>query len=134
MRLALRGANPVEWLALRAGFVPPAAADAWGGMALSGIVVAAVRTGIAARLATGHATAADLAADLGLDPLPTRLLLDCLRSAGHVTFRAGRYQLSRSSRRWLDPDSELSVARFVAGTSDYWGWWSGLDEVARSGQ
>ena len=38
MRLALRGANPAEWLALRAGLVPAAAADAWGGMALSGVV------------------------------------------------------------------------------------------------
>ena len=43
MRLALRGANPAEWLALRAGLVPAAAADAWGGMALSGVAVAAVR-------------------------------------------------------------------------------------------
>jgi hypothetical protein len=76
------GANPAEWLALRAGLVPVAAADAWGGMALSAVVVAA---------------------DLGLDPLPTRLLLDCLRSTGHVTERSGRYRLSRSARRWLDP-------------------------------
>jgi hypothetical protein len=134
MRLALHGANPAEWLALRAGVVPNAAAEAWGGMALSGILIAAVRTGVTARLAQQPSTAADLAADLGLDPLPTRLLLDCLRSAGHVTCRAGRYQLSRSSRRWLDPGSELSVGRFVAGTCDYWSWWSGLDEVTRSGQ
>jgi SAM-dependent methyltransferase len=134
MRLSLHGANPAEWLALRAGVVPAAAAEAWGGMALSGILIAAVRTGVVARLAQRPSTAADLAADLGLDPLPTRLLLDCLRSAGHVTSRAGRYQLSRSSRRWLDPGSELSVGRFVAGTSDYWSWWSGLDEVTRSGQ
>ena len=134
MRLALRGANPAEWLALRAGLVPTAAADAWGGMALSGIVVAAVRTGITARLAAGHATAAELAADLGLDPLPTRLLLDCLRSAGHVTERSGRYGLSRSSRRWLDPASPLSVATYVAGAADYWPWWSGLDEAVRTGK
>lgn len=134
MRLALRGANPVEWLALRAGVVPTAAAEAWAGMGLSAILIAAVRTGMTTRLAQQPSTAADLAADLGLDPVPTRLLLDCLRSGGHVTVRAGRYQLSRSSRRWLDPQSELSVARYVAGTSDYWAWWSGLDEVARSGQ
>ena len=102
MRLALRGANPVEWLALRAGVVPTAAAEAWGGMGLSAILIAAVRTGMTARLAQQPSTAADLAADLGLDPVPTRLLLDCLRSGGHVTVRAGRYQLSRSSRRWLD--------------------------------
>jgi 2-polyprenyl-3-methyl-5-hydroxy-6-metoxy-1,4-benzoquinol methylase len=134
MRLALRGANPVEWLALRAGVVPTAAAEAWGGMGLSAILIAAVRTGMTTRLARQPSTAADLAADLGLDPVPTRLLLDCLRSGGHVTVRAGRYQLSRSSRRWLDPESGLSVGQYVAGTSDYWAWWSGLDEVTRNGR
>ena len=36
MRLSLHGANPAEWLALRVGVVPTAAAEAWGGMALSG--------------------------------------------------------------------------------------------------
>lgn len=54
MRLGLRAANPAEWLALRARLVPTAAADAWGGMALSGVVVTAVRTGITARLAQGQ--------------------------------------------------------------------------------
>ena len=133
MRLALKGANPAEWLALRAGLVPVAAAEAWGGMATSGVLVAAVRTGITARLATGHATAAEVAAELGLDPLPTRLLLDCLRSAGHVTERAGRYRLSRSARRWLDPAAPLSVAGYVAGTADYWPWWQGLEQATRTG-
>ena len=131
VRLALRGANPAEWLALLAGVVPSPAAEAWGGMGLSGILVAAVRSGVTARLAQNPATAAELAADLDLDPLPTRLLLDCLRSSGHVTARAGRYQLSRRSRRWLDPASGLSVAEYVAGTADYWTWWAELDEVTR---
>jgi ubiquinone/menaquinone biosynthesis C-methylase UbiE len=133
MRLGLRGGSPAEWLALRAGLVPTPAAEAWGGMATSGVLVAAVRTGITARLAEGHATAAKVAADLGLDPLPTRLLLDCLRSAGHVTERSGRYQLTRRARRWLDPASPLSVAGYVAGAGDYWPWWQGLEEAARTG-
>jgi SAM-dependent methyltransferase len=133
MKLALRGGNPAEWLALRAGLVPVAAADAWGGMALSGVVVAAVRSGITSRLAAGHATAAEVAADLGLDPLPARLLLDCLRSTGHVAERSGRYRLRRSARRWLDPASPLSVAGYVAGTADYWPWWAGLDQTVRTG-
>ena len=30
MRLSLRAANPAEWLALRLGLVPTAAAEAWG--------------------------------------------------------------------------------------------------------
>jgi 2-polyprenyl-3-methyl-5-hydroxy-6-metoxy-1,4-benzoquinol methylase len=134
MRLALRAANPAEWLALRAGVVPNPAAEAWGGMGLSGVLIAAVRTGLAGRLAHGPATASDLAAELELDPVPTRLLLDCLRSGGYVTCRAGRYQLSRSARRWLDPGSSLSVARFVAATEDYWAWWSKLSDTTRSGQ
>lgn len=134
MRLALRGANPVEWLALRIGLVPAAAAEAWGGMAISGVLVAAVRTGITARLAEGDATAAEIAADLELDPEPTRLLLDCLRSSAHVVERSGRYRLSRSARRWLDPASPLSIAGYVAGVADYWPWWAGLDETVRTGK
>jgi 2-polyprenyl-3-methyl-5-hydroxy-6-metoxy-1,4-benzoquinol methylase len=102
-------------------------------MALSGVLVAAVRTGITARLSQARATAAEVAADLGLDPLPTRLLLDCLSSAGHVTVRSGRYQLTRRSRRWLDPASPLSVAGYVAGVADYWPWWAGLEQSARTG-
>jgi hypothetical protein len=134
VRLSLRGANPAEVLALRLGLVPEAAAEAWGGMALSGVLISAVRCGLTARLARQPSTPADLAAELGLDPVPTRLMLDCLRSAGHVRVRSGRYRLSRSSRRWLDPGSRLSVAGFIAGTGDYWDWWSGLDEVIRGGQ
>ena len=134
VRLSLSGTSPAEWLALRSGAVPTVAGEAWGGMALSGVVIAAVRTGVTDSLARRPSTAADLAAELGLDPVPARLLLDCLRSAGHVTLRGGRYQLSRSSRRWLDPSAPMSVARFVAGTADYWDWWSGLDAAARAGK
>jgi SAM-dependent methyltransferase len=134
MRLSLRGTAPAEWLALRLGMVPVAAAEAWGGMALSGMVIAAVRTGMTARLAEGSWTANDLAADLGLATVPVQLLLEGLRSAGHVRAKAGRYALSRAGRRWLAPDSGLSVAAFVAGASDYWNWWAQLDSVTRDGR
>lgn len=135
MRFSLRGTNPAEWLALRAGVVPEAAAQAWGGIALSGVLVAAVRTGLTERLARGPATAGELAASLGLDPVPAGLLLECLRSSsGHVVRRSGRYRLSRRSRRWLDPESPCSLAGFVAATGDYWDWWAGLDETVRRGR
>jgi SAM-dependent methyltransferase len=97
------------------------------------MVVAAVRSGITARLAASPATAAEVAADLGLDPLPARLLLDCLRSTGYVAERSGRYRLTRMARRWLDPASPLSIAGYVAGTADYWPWWAGLEQSARTG-
>jgi hypothetical protein len=133
VRLALKCANPAEWLALRAGLVPGPAAEAWGGMTLSGVVVAAVRSGVTARLACGQATAPKVAADLGLDPLPAQLLLDCLRSGGYVAERSGRYRLTRRGRRWLDPASRQSVAAYVEGAGDHWSWWAGLPDTMRTG-
>jgi SAM-dependent methyltransferase len=133
VKLALKCANPAEWLALRAGLVPGPAAEAWGGMALSGVVIAAVRSGVTGRLAGGEATAPKIAADLGLDPLPTQLLLDCLRSGGYTAERSGRYRLTRRGRRWLDPASRLSVAAYVEGAGDYWSWWAGLPDTLRTG-
>jgi cyclopropane fatty-acyl-phospholipid synthase-like methyltransferase len=134
MRIALRPSNPWEWAAATLNLAPVVAAEAWGGMALSGVLVAAVRLGITDHLAGGPSTAAAVAAALHLDPPACRMILDCLHGTGHVHCRRGRYRLSRRSRRWLAPDSPFSVARFVAATDDYWPWWAGLAEVARTGQ
>jgi SAM-dependent methyltransferase len=134
MKLALRGAGPIEWLALRVGLVPAPAAEAWAGMALSGVLVAATEAGVTACLARRPRTAAEVAADLHLDPTATLLLLRCLCSAGHLTVRGDRYRLSRSSARWLDPASRYSVTQFVAGTGDYWDWWKSLPDVLRTGR
>jgi SAM-dependent methyltransferase len=134
VRLALRGGNVVEWLALRAGLVPRPAAEAWGGMALAGMLVAVVELGLTDRLAAGPATAAELSKELGLDPTATRLLLECLRSARYVVRRGRMYRLTRTGRRWLDPADDRSVSRFVAANGDYWSWWRRLPDVARTGR
>lgn len=134
MKLSLRGDNMIERLALRAGRVPAPAAEAWAGMALSGVLVAATRLGLTDRLAVEPSTAIELSADLLIDLTATQLLLDCLQSTGHVTCRKGRYALSRASRPWLDPRSEVSIARFISGNGDYWTWWADLPEITRSGK
>jgi hypothetical protein len=134
VRLALRGNGFLESLALRIGLVPAPAAESWGGLALAGVLIAAARLEVTDRLAAGPATPEELAGQLGVEPDAMRLLLECLRSIGHVTHRAGRYRLSRRSRRWLDPASPLSVARFVESNGDYWDWWARLPEVARTGE
>jgi len=134
MRLALRGGNPLERVALRANLVPTPAAEAWGGMAASGVLVAAVRTGIVARLASAPASAEEIARDLSLAPTPTRLLLDCLIAAGHARRgRDGVVRLARRDRRWLDPESEVGVARFVNACGDYFDWWRDLDRLIETG-
>lgn len=135
MRLALRGGNPLERAALRANLVPTPAAEAWGGVASSGVLVAAVRTGVVARLATAPGTATQIAAELGLAPTPTRLLLDCLVSTGHARRAVdGTFRLARRSRRWLDPASEVGVARFVNACGDYFDWWRDLDQLIATGE
>jgi O-methyltransferase domain len=134
MRLALRGENLIERLALAAGLVPTPAAHAWGGMALAGALVAGAELGLYPRLAKGPASAAQLAVDLNLDQAGVELVLELLRAAGHVARRADGYRLSRRGRRWLDPGSDLSVAGFVASNTDYWAWWAALPQVARTGQ
>lgn len=134
MRLALRGGNPVERLALRANLVPAPAAEAWGGVAASGVLVAAVRTGVIARLASAPAAPEEIARDLCLAPTPTRLIIDCLVATGHASrARDGSVRLARRDRRWLDPESEISVARFVNACGDYFDWWRDLDRVIESG-
>ena len=134
MRLALRGGNPLERVALRANLVPTPAAEAWGGVAASGVLVAAVRTGIVARLASAPARPGEIAEDLCLAPTPTRLLIDCLIAAGHARqARDGSVRLSRRDRRWLDPESEVGVARFVNACGDYFDWWRDLDRLVETG-
>jgi hypothetical protein len=134
VRLSLRSGNVLEWLALRLGLVPTPAAEAWGGQAVAGVLVAAVRLGVTGRLARGPATVDKLSAELELDPVATQLLLESLRASRHVVRRGDTYALSRSSRPWLDPASDRSVAHFVAANGDYWSWWAALPEVVRTGQ
>jgi hypothetical protein len=134
MRLALRGETLIEWLALRAGAVPTPAAHAWGGMALAGALVAGADLGLYQRLAREPASPAQLAVDLNLDQAGVELVLEFLRAAGHLARRGEVYRLRRRARRWLDPASDLSVARFVAANSDYWRWWEALPGVARTGR
>jgi 2-polyprenyl-3-methyl-5-hydroxy-6-metoxy-1,4-benzoquinol methylase len=101
---------------------------------VSGIVGAAVRSGLIARLAREPATLAELVTDLGIHPTPADLLLNCLVAGGYLRRRGERYSLSRRARRWLDPASPTSVAHFVAATSDYWAWWSDLSNTLSTAQ
>jgi SAM-dependent methyltransferase len=133
MRLALRGENLKERLALALGLVPTPAAHAWGGMALAGALVAGAELGVYERLAQTPASPAQLAVELNVDQTGVELVLEGLRAAGHVARRGEMYRLRRRARRWLDPASELSVTRFVAANADYWRWWEQLPQVARTG-
>jgi SAM-dependent methyltransferase len=132
MRIAVHGETCAERLALRGRLAPLPAFESLGGLALSGLHVAAARLGVVEALARRPATADDLAARLRLRPETTRLLLAGLHALGYLRRRpGGRYAPTRRARRWLLPQAPQSVAHFVASQQDHFRWWASLTDVAR---
>jgi SAM-dependent methyltransferase len=126
------GETLLEWAAGRLGLAPVPIVEAFYGPIQARVLHVAVTTGLVARLARRPARAAELAAELGLAPEPTRLLLACLAAQRHVRRRRdGRWALRRGARRWLDPASRTSVHAYLAHTAEYWPWWGRLEDVAR---
>ena len=80
------------------------------------------------------ATLADLVVDCSVTPTPARLLLDSLRAAGYLRKRGDAYDLSRRSRKWLDPGSPTSIVAFLEHGVDTWTWWTDLENVIRTGR
>lgn len=134
MRIAPRADDLIEWVALRLNLAPiPVAASVYG-MPAARTIAVAQRLGLLGHLARTPATAPEAARALGLEPVPTRLLLEALAGARHVTQRRdGRYSLARRARRWLDPASPASVAGYLDHTADYWDWWADLERIVRDG-
>lgn len=134
MRLVAAADDLVEWIALRLNLGPvPLVASVYG-MPAARILGVAQRVGIFARLGHAPATADELARELELEPVATRLLLEALAGGRHVSRgRDGRYGLTRRSRRWLDPASRSSVTGYLDHTADYWAWWGGLERLVRGG-
>lgn len=135
MRIGPLADDLTEWVALKLNLAPvPLAASVYG-MPAARTLAVAQRLGLLAHLARTPATAAEAARALGLEPVPTRLLLEALAGARHVTRRRrdGRYVLHRRARRWLDPTSPTSVASYLDHTADYWAWWADLERIVREG-
>jgi ubiquinone/menaquinone biosynthesis C-methylase UbiE len=135
MRIGARPEGVVERLGLLANQVPTPVGEALLGMPMARALQVAQSTGMLSALADDPREPAELAEHLGLQPTPTRLVLDVVASLGHVKLRAdGRYELTRGGRRWLDPSSERYVGDFIADTSNYWAWYEGLEDLLREGK
>ena len=126
--------NLIERMALRFNLAPIPVGEVMFAMAMARSVMAGVRLGIFESLAEAPSEAEDLARRLDLDPHGTKLLLEALRSLGHVEVRDDRYEISNEARRWLDPrNRDTYVGTFIENTFDYWGWWDRLEEIVRTG-
>ena len=134
MRPSLKPSNATEFLALHLNLAPLPVGEVMFSQPLARTIMAGVRLGVFRRLARGDAAADELARELELTAEGARLLLNSLEAIGHVERRDGRYALSRSARRWLDPASDTYVGTFIEHSYDYWHWWDRLEDLLRTGE
>jgi SAM-dependent methyltransferase len=135
MRIGAIPTSGIEWLAVRLNLVPVPAVDALFGMLHSRIIMAGVRLGVFAALATGPATSSALSATLGLQPEGTRLLCDGLVAARYLRRdRSERYVLRAVARRYLAPGSPHYVGHYIEYNYDQWDWLARLEDAIRTGR
>ncbi|MBA2347242.1 MAG: methyltransferase [Solirubrobacterales bacterium] len=134
-RIGLIPERAVELVGAALNLIPTPVPQALFAPPVARVLHVGVAIGLFAHLARGGPrTTEELARELELQPAGTRLLCDCLIAMGHLRARRdGRVALSRRSRRWLDPDSPRSVARYVEHTGTYWPWWEQLESLVRDG-
>src|SRR3954454_14772287 len=90
----------------------------------------AQRTGILAALAEGPREPGELAEHLGLQETGTARVLDVIASLGHVRQTpAGRYEMTRSGRPWLDPSSDTYLGDFLTDAAEYSDWYGRLEDL-----
>ncbi len=128
MRPRIHAESPLEQLGLWLNLVPVSAAEAMFGMGIARAVMAGQKLGVFRALARHSASGSAVANACGIDPVGARHLLRCLCALGHVSESDGVYALSKTARKWLDPESSTYVGTFLEFNYDQWEWWSGLEE------
>jgi SAM-dependent methyltransferase len=135
MRIGAIPDGLVERLGLLLGRLPTPIGEAMFSMPVARSLQVAQRTGIFGALAEGPREPAELAEHLGLQPTGTLRILDVIATLGHVKENAdGRYEMTASGRRWLDPRSDTYLGDFLADTYEYWDWYDGLEDLVRDGR
>jgi SAM-dependent methyltransferase len=135
MRIGAIPDGLMERIGLLLGRVPTPIGEAMFSMPIARSLQVAQRTGILASLAEGPRDPAELAEHLGLRASGTVRVLDVIASLGHVKqLPDGRYDMTSSGRKWLDPRSETYLGDFLADTASYWDWYAGLEDLVRDGR
>ena len=134
MKFGILPENLFERVALMAGKVPVPAVDVLYGMLKSRVVMAAVTLGIFELLSGGPATADEIARRLQLDSRSLELTLRTLVVCDYLTFRDGRYELSRLARRTMLRDAPQSFVGFVEWNYTQWDMIEHLEELLKTGR
>lgn len=134
MKIGAIPESVVEWLALRLELAPRALVDTHAAMLLARTVMAGAELKLFDALAERPLDAAEAAAACGSAAAPTALLLDALAACGYLRVREGRFELTRSARRWLLSSSRSSVRDKLLLQATEWRWLETLEEFVRSGR
>jgi 2-polyprenyl-3-methyl-5-hydroxy-6-metoxy-1,4-benzoquinol methylase len=100
----------------------------------SKIVLLAVDLGVFERLATGPATATELARDLTTTERGMEILTDALAATGYLIKRGDRLANTNDVERYLVPGGPDSVAHIMGHRNEMFSSWARLDEIIRQGQ
>ncbi|HJX27133.1 MAG TPA: class I SAM-dependent methyltransferase, partial [Thermoanaerobaculia bacterium] len=134
MKIGIQAENPLEALALALGLVPVPMAETLPTLLLARSLMAAARFGVFAALSRQPLNAAEVAERCGTHPGASRTLLDSLVSGGHLVLEGERYALSAVARKWLAPDSPLSLHDNLLFRYVEWDWIARLEEYLQHGR
>ncbi|HEX4952799.1 MAG TPA: methyltransferase [Thermoanaerobaculia bacterium] len=134
MKYGVRPTNLLERLALAVGRVPVPALDALYSIVKARCLMTAVRLGLFEALTERSKTAAELAAEKGLDAEATELLLRSLVFLDYLELRRGRFRLSRLARRSLVAGSPQDLRGFVEWTFTQWSFLEQMEPLVRTGR
>lgn len=134
MKIGLKPENPLEALGLALGLVPVTMGETLPTLLLTRALMAAARFGVTQALAEGPRTAGEIAARCGLHPEAALNLLDTLVGSDYLLLDKGRYALAPLGRKWLAPDSPVSLHDSLLYRYVEWDWIGRLDEYLQTGE
>jgi len=136
VRLGARPETPLEWLALRLGWVPTPLVDTHLAFAFARTLMVATRLGVFDALAEGEQGVDAVARRCGTAPAPTQQLLHALVGMGYLRpgRDPGRVALTRGARRWLTRGSPHEVVDKVLFAFDEWRLVEGYEAYLREGR
>ena len=105
-----------------------------GGHATARIVHTGVRLGIFDALAESPQSAAQIAAELGLHPGATELLMNALAALDIIGKEAERFALREAAKQYLTRSSPKYLGAMIRFEDASWRAWEQLPEAIRSGR
>jgi 2-polyprenyl-3-methyl-5-hydroxy-6-metoxy-1,4-benzoquinol methylase len=133
MRLAPRGEDALERVAIRLNLAPLPGAVTMYGMPVARAVGVAQKLGLFGLLLKEPASARQIADRLELQLAGTRLLCENLVGVDVLAQDGESFSIDRRARKWLDPASDSYVGTWLEHTETYWAWYADLERIVREG-